>query len=137
MWLTLLGPPRQLRAAELGGKIENYSASLDEHPIDTGRMRRVLERVAAASQFVGGHVGSADGHAFGLAAHRSFLSYVAVVAKCSARVDRPFGVDEVWVAIDAGQVINRDRVRAQMEGTVVLEATVDETGTVKDARVLR
>jgi protein TonB len=28
-------------------------------------------------------------------------------------------------------------VRAQMEGTVILEATVDETGTVKDARVLR
>ena len=30
-----------------------------------------------------------------------------------------FGVDEVWVSFDAGTIVNSDRVRAQLEGSVI------------------
>ena len=33
-------------------------------------------------------------------------------------------VDEAWVSIDAGQIINADRVRAQMEGAVIFGASL-------------
>ena len=116
-WLELLGPPRLFTAKEAGTKLDNYGASLDEHPIDVGRLRRVIERVTEHSGFVGRKI--KDGAAFGLAAHRSFLSYVAVVAKVKAKSDGGFRTEEVWISIDAGTVLNLDRVRAQMEGAVI------------------
>lgn len=57
------------------------------------------------------------GKSLGLAAHRSFLSYAAVVASVVKRNDGTYRVDEVWVVLDAGTIINHDRVVAQMEGS--------------------
>ena len=50
--LELFGPPRLVTLQELGvDKLRNYGASLDKHPIDTGRLRRVIERVASMARW--------------------------------------------------------------------------------------
>ncbi len=114
--LETLGAPRIVTPAELGvDKVWNYGAPLDKHPIDTARMRHVIERVTDAAAWQGR---KASGRALGLAAHRSFLAYVAAVVSVVKDGDRA-RVDEAWITIDAGKIINRERVRAQMEGAVI------------------
>lgn len=118
VWLELLGPPRIADLAELGiEKLENYGESLARHPVDAGRLRRVIERVTAAADWDGR---AAAGRRLGLAAHRSFVAYTAVVVSVVADPVTTFRVDEAWIALDSGTVVNPDRVRAQMEGGVVM-----------------
>src|SRR5205823_5458435 len=100
---------------ELGvDKLRNYGASLDKHPIDTGRLRRVIERVASMARW-----SDRSGRALGLAAHRSFLTYVAVVVSVKKNGLGKIMVDEAWFAADAGTVVNLERARAQMEGALI------------------
>jgi isoquinoline 1-oxidoreductase beta subunit len=117
MLLRVLGPARQLTAAGQGVKdLWNYGMPLDKHPIDVGRLHRVIEK---ATEMAGWDAARKAGRALGLAAHRSFVAYVAVVASV---VKGPRGephVDEAWIACDAGIVLNPDRVRFQMEGAFV------------------
>jgi isoquinoline 1-oxidoreductase beta subunit len=116
-WLELLGPPRKASLAELGIEaLRNYGQPLDKHPVDVGRLRHVLERAATMARFA---ERKQDGRALGIAAHRSFLSYTGVVASVVRRPSGKLAVDEVWVAFDAGTLVNTDRVRAQLEGSVV------------------
>jgi len=113
--LELFGPPRIVTLEELGvAKLRNYSASLDKHPIDTGRLRRVIERVTEMARW-----SDRGGRALGLAAHRSFLTYVAVVASVKKDALGKIAVDEAWLAADAGTVVNTERARSQMEGAVL------------------
>src|SRR5205085_45738 len=51
--------------------------------------------------------------------HRSFVTYVAVVAEVSKGPHGEPRIDEAWIAADAGTVINPDRVRFQLEGSFV------------------
>jgi isoquinoline 1-oxidoreductase subunit beta len=97
-------------------KMPNYGQPLDQHPVDVGRLRNVIERVTRAAHWTERRK---DGRSLGLAAHRSFLSYTAVVASVLKRPNGTFAVDEVWLAFDGGTLVNSDRVRAQMEGAVV------------------
>jgi len=118
MWLELIGPPRKLSLAELGiEKLSNYGETLLRHPVDAGRLRGVVERVTAASRWKGR---KSDGRAFGLAAHRSFVAYSACVLSVVKDARRGVRCDEAWICIDAGAIVNRDRVHAQMEGAVVM-----------------
>ncbi len=57
-----------------------------------------------------------DGHGLGIAVHRSFLSTVGTVAEVSVDDNGRLVVHEFWTAIDAGLVVNPDRVISQMEG---------------------
>jgi isoquinoline 1-oxidoreductase subunit beta len=115
--LELIGPPRHVSLAELGvSSLRNYGASLSEHPVDASRLRAVIERVTAACRWSDRHK---DGRALGLAAHRSFLSYSAAAVSLKRVPGGRAHVDEVWVAVDAGTILNADRVRAQMEGSVL------------------
>jgi len=52
--------------------------------------------------------------------HRSFLSYVAMVVEVEVKPDGTVLVPRATVAIDAGFIANPDRVRAQMEGALVM-----------------
>lgn len=116
--LALYGPARKITSTEeLGVKeLRNYGAPLERHPVDMGRLRHVVERVSKAAGWSGRR---ADGRALGLAAHRSFSSYAAVVV-CVKHDERGrIRVDEAWIAIDAGKIMNLDRVRSQMEGSVI------------------
>lgn len=126
--LDLLGPPRDATQEELGSKkLPNYEASLEEHPVDVARLRGVIERVTASAGWDGAR---AAGRAVGLAAHRSFLAYVAVVASVKHGANGRVDVDEVWIAADCGRIVNRDRVRAQMEGAVIFGMTTALYGEI-------
>jgi isoquinoline 1-oxidoreductase beta subunit len=117
VWLELLGPARKMSLSELGvAQLRNYGQPLDKHPVDSGRLRTVIERVTQAS---GWDDRARQGRALGLAAHRSFLSYTAVVASVVKDATGKLAVDEVWLSFDAGTVVNLDRVRSQMEGAIV------------------
>jgi isoquinoline 1-oxidoreductase beta subunit len=127
--LEIIGPARILSLAEAGvAKIPNYGATLAEHPVDVGRLRRVIEDVTRRAGWVAARTA---GRAVGLAAHRSFLTYVAVVAAASKdeRDGRP-RVDEVWITADPGPVVNLDRVRAQFEGAVIFGLSAALHGSI-------
>jgi isoquinoline 1-oxidoreductase beta subunit len=119
--LELIGPARHVSLAELGvGNLPNYGQDLAEHPVDAGRLRAVVERVTASADWAASR---AAGRALGLAAHRSFLAYVAVVVSVVRGDDGGIVVDEAWICADAGTVINTDRVRAQLEGAVIFASS--------------
>jgi isoquinoline 1-oxidoreductase beta subunit len=116
--LEIYGPARLLSLKDLGiSELANYGQSLEKHPVDAGRLRAVIERVTENADWT--NRASKTGRAFGVAAHRSFNSYTAVVASATQPAGGPVWIDEVWIVIDAGQIINPDRVRAQMEGSVI------------------
>ena len=113
--LELFGPTRVVTLEELGvDKLRNYGAPLEKHPIDTGRLHNVIERVTAMARW-----SDRGGRALGLAAHRSFLTYVAVVVSVKKNSLGKIAVDEAWLAADAGTVVNLERARSQMEGALI------------------
>jgi isoquinoline 1-oxidoreductase subunit beta len=82
------------------------------------RPRRLLETVAEKA---GWGKPPKEGQALGIAQHFAFGSYVAQVAEVS--VDKQNGrikVHRVVCAVDCGNVINPDTVKAQMEGAIIM-----------------
>lgn len=118
-FLELIGPGRIIDMSKAGivGKPWNYDRSFEDYPIDTARYRRVLELVADKS---GWGKPLANGRARGIAVHRSFLSYVATVIQVEVKPDGTVSIPRADVAIDAGTVVNPDRVRSQMEGATIM-----------------
>jgi len=93
---------------------------LPGYPPDTRRLRAVVERVARESGWdekVKKYKGM-KGRGLGIAAHRSFLSYVAIVVDASLNERNELTVHEIYGAIDCGIAVNPDRVMAQMEGGI-------------------
>ena len=111
--LELIGPARKIDPADDAAKYTNYGHELGKHPVDTGRLSAVAEKVADMADW-GRDL--PEGHGLGIAVHRSFLSYVGAVAEVSVDENGKLIVHELWVAIDAGTVINPDRVHSQLEG---------------------
>ncbi len=134
--LKLLGPPRKVDPTAEGVEYANYGQSLDTHPIDTGRMAAVVEKVADLAGW--GRV-LPEGHGLGIAMHRSFLSTVGTVAEVSVSDAGKLAVHELWIAIDAGTVINPDRVKAQMEGAGIFGMSLALHGeiTAKNGAVVQ
>ncbi len=73
----------------------------------------------------------------GVALHASFGSIVAQVAEVECVVGEPPRVRHVWAAIDCGQVVNPDGLRAQVEGAIAygLGAALKQRITFADGRV--
>jgi isoquinoline 1-oxidoreductase subunit beta len=115
--LSLLGEPRKLDPHLLGSAYANYGASLDEYPIDIGRMRNVVLLAAARSGW-GSPLPARHGR--GIAVHRSFLTYVAAVTHVAVAEDGTVTVPRIDLAVDCGMVVNPDRVAAQFEGAAVM-----------------
>jgi isoquinoline 1-oxidoreductase beta subunit len=117
--LELLGPDRIVDMAHAGltDKPWNYDATFENHPLDTGRLRRVVE--LATTQAGWGQPLPA-GRGRGLAVHRSFLSYVAMVIEVDAKPDGSLSIPRVDVAADGGFIANPDRVTAQFEGATIM-----------------
>jgi isoquinoline 1-oxidoreductase beta subunit len=111
--LRLAGSPRKVNPADDGAEYSNYGQSLDVHPIDTARYAAVIRKV---SDMAGWGRNLPDGHGLGISVHRSFLSTVGAVAEVRVDGEGKLHVEELWIAIDAGLVVNPDRVAAQMEG---------------------
>jgi isoquinoline 1-oxidoreductase beta subunit len=124
--LELIGPARIIDMK--GVDYPNYGASYDAYPIDTGRLRNVLQMVAEKSEW--GKRRLPAGSGVGIAVHRSFLTYVASVVE--VRVDGKGGltIPRVDTVVDAGLVVNPEITRAQFEGAAVFGASVVRYGEI-------
>ncbi|MEK6301275.1 MAG: molybdopterin cofactor-binding domain-containing protein [Acidobacteriota bacterium] len=108
--LDVLGQPRKI---DLGSK----SPLAAKYPLDTGRLRNVIELAAERSGWA--KKKPAKGLALGIAAHWSFLTYVAAVVEVEVDASGKVRIPRVDLAVDAGRVISPDRVKAQFEGASV------------------
>ena len=117
--LELLGPDRVLDLSKEGlvAPASNYGGTWSDHPLDTGRARRVIELAASKS---GWGKPLPAGRGRGIAMHRSFLSYVAMVVEADVADDGTVSVPRATVAVDAGFIANPDRARSQMEGALIM-----------------
>ena len=115
--IELIGPPRQIDLAASGVKDWNYGEPPSRFPLDTGRLRRVVEMAAERAKW--GRT-LPKGRGLGIAAHRSFLSYVATVLEVQIGADGALSVPNVWTAVDCGYPANPDRIRSQMEGAAIM-----------------
>jgi isoquinoline 1-oxidoreductase beta subunit len=113
--LELIGLPQKVDPRTVSDE-ENYGESPVEYPIDSGRMRGVIEAVAAASNW-GRKMPPGSG--LGIAAHYSFVTYTAVVFEVVVDAKGQLRIPRVDIAVDCGPQVNPERVRSQMEGAVI------------------
>jgi isoquinoline 1-oxidoreductase subunit beta len=127
--LELIGPPRIVdpRKSQDMGPFPNYGSPFETFPIDTARLRRVVE--VAAEQAEWGRRLPA-GHGLGIAAHRSFLTYVATVIEVAVGDNGKITVPRVETAIDCGFAANPERIRSQIEGAAVMGLSVAKYGEI-------
>lgn len=133
--LETLGPDRLVDPSAEKAQYGNYGQPLDKYPIDTKRLRNVIEKVAESSNWRNAQ--PTKGRGLGIAAHRSFLAYVAAVATVDVDDNGAISVPRIDIAVDAGKLINPDRVHAQMEGGAVFGASIALYGeiTAKNGRI--
>jgi isoquinoline 1-oxidoreductase beta subunit len=120
--LEMIGTPRILdaKASGLPGKFWNQYEPYNEFPFDTGRLTNVVK---LAAEKAGWGKTLPKGEGLGIAAHRSFVSYVAVVVHAKVE-DGAIHVPAVHVAIDCGFAANPERIRSQMQGASVFGMTM-------------
>ncbi|MGA9641142.1 MAG: molybdopterin cofactor-binding domain-containing protein [Terriglobales bacterium] len=111
--LDLIGPARIVQLDLKGDEAEDAK----QYPLDTARLRRVVEMAAEYSGW--GKRAMGKGHGMGIAAHRSFLTYVATVVEVEVDAKGQVHIPNVWTAVDAGTVVSPDNVRNQFEGAAV------------------
>jgi isoquinoline 1-oxidoreductase beta subunit len=124
--LDLIGPARTIDFN--GVNYPNYGASLETYPWETGRLRHVTEMVAEKSGW--GKRKHSKGSGVGIAAHRSFLTYVATVVEVEVNDQGEVRIPRVDTVLDAGLVVNPEATRAQFEGAAVFGTSVARSGQI-------
>ena len=124
--LDLIGKPRTIDFKNVD--YPNYGASLDTYPWETGRLRRVTEMVAEKAGWGKRKLGKGAG--LGIAAHKSFLTYVATIVEVEVNDQGEIKIPRVDTAVDAGLVVNPEITRAQFEGAAVFGTSVAKTGEI-------
>jgi isoquinoline 1-oxidoreductase beta subunit len=124
--LELIGPPRKIDPLSLKDGW-NHGESPQRYPIDSGRLRRVIE---TATQEAGWGRKLPKGHGLGLAAHYSFLSYVAAVVEVIVDGKGELTIPRVDIAFDCGPQVNPDRIRSQLEGSAVMGVSLATLGEI-------
>jgi isoquinoline 1-oxidoreductase beta subunit len=111
----------------------DYGEPYDEFPIDTARLKHVVN-VAADAAGWGKELPAGEG--LGIAVHRSFVTYVATVVRVQVGEDGTVRVPEVHTAIDCGFAATPERIRSQIEGAAVMGMTLalNSAVTFKDGR---
>jgi isoquinoline 1-oxidoreductase beta subunit len=127
-FLKTIGPDRHVDLTKDGVKPWNNGQSTETFPLDTGRLRQVLERCAEQSGYA--KFPNTKGRAIGIAAHRSFLSYVATAVEIGIDGQGNLTIPNVWTVADVGQIVMPDRVRAQFEGAAVFGASLALMGEI-------
>ena len=117
--LDLLGPDRIVDMTKIGAAapVENYGDTWEAHPLDTTRYRKVVE---LATKAAGWGRKLPRGEGLGLAVHKSFLTYVAVVVHARVSARGVIALPRVDIAMDCGFVVHPERVRSQAEGAVIM-----------------
>jgi isoquinoline 1-oxidoreductase beta subunit len=131
--LDLIGPARIIDPTQIGD-VWNHGEDPKRYPIDTGRLRRVVETAAKGIDW--GRT-MPKGSGLGIAGHYSFVSYVAAAVEVRIEAGGKLVIPRVDVAIDCGPQVNPDRVRSQMEGAVVMGVGLATTAEIsfKNGRV--
>lgn len=131
--LELIGPPRKIDPTTLSDSW-NYNESPDVYPLDTGRMRRVIEEAARRANW-GRKL--PKGHGLGIAMAYSFVTYVATVVEVAVDAKGQLTIPRVDMAIDCGPQVNPERIRSQVEGGCVMGIGLAMLGEIsfKDGRV--
>lgn len=131
--LELIGPPRLIDAAAMSDAWL-YGEDPKRYPFDTGRLRAVVEKAASEA---GWGRKLDQGRGLGIAAHRSFVSYTAVVTEVAVGPKGELTIPRVDIAFDCGAVVSPDRVRSQLEGAVVQGISLATLGEIsfKNGRV--
>ena len=100
--------------------------SENAYKLDTAKLKNVLKK---AAKNAGWGRELPEGHGLGLAVHYSFYSYVATVVEVSV-IDGKLKVHEVFTAVDCGTVVNRDTVKAQLEGAAIFGMSLTYFGDI-------
>jgi len=127
--LELIGPPRVIDLGKEG--VKQAPQGNPKYPFDTARLRNVINIVAEQSGWAKKNPGA--GRALGIAAHRSFLSYVATVVEVEVDGKGEVKIPAVHIALDAGRIINPERVKAQFEGAAVFGTSLALMGEITAA----
>ncbi|MEO1191142.1 MAG: xanthine dehydrogenase family protein molybdopterin-binding subunit [Pseudomonadota bacterium] len=103
-------------AAEAGGQdpVDLRLALLQGEDKDRQRLRGVLQLAAKAADW---GTPLPEGKGRGIAVHKSFGSYVAIVAEV-ARDGDEVAIERIVCAVDCGLAVNPDVIKAQMEGGI-------------------
>ena len=99
----------------------------ETYPVDTGRLRKVAE---LAAEKAGWGKSLPKGQGLGIAAHRSFVSYIATVVHVEIGDKGKITIPRVDTAIDCGFCVHPERVRSQMEGAAVMGLTLAKYGEI-------
>ncbi|BFT30140.1 xanthine dehydrogenase family protein molybdopterin-binding subunit [Alteromonas sp. D210916BOD_24] len=135
--LSVIGPDRIIDVTEQNAQYMNYWGDKSVYPLDTARLRTVIEKAAEMANW-----GRAlpNGRGLGIAAHRSFLTYVATVVEVEVTGAGDLNIIKSWVAIDAGTVVNPDTVKNQTQGgsiygitTAISEGITFDKGRVQQS----
>lgn len=124
--LDLIGPSR---IVPLTYKDEDADEKA-RYPLDTARLRRVVEMAAEKSGWGKRSMKLGKGRGMGIAAHRSFLTYVATVVEVEVDSKGQVHIPGVWTAVDAGTVVSPDNVRNQFEGAAVFGTSLALFGEI-------
>jgi len=116
----LIGKPRTIDFN--GVDYPNYGATLEAYPWETGRLRHVTEMVA--EKYGWGKRKHGKGFGVGIAAHKSFLTYVATIVEVEVNDQGEVRIPRVDTALDAGLVVNPEATRAQFQGAAVFGTSV-------------
>ncbi len=113
-------------------KPANWKPKNDEDP-DPARLRAVME---LAAEKAGWEKPLPKGKGRGIATYHSFGSYIAEVAEVTVEGTN-FKIDRMVVAIDCGQIVNPESVRAQAESAIIygLSAALKNEITVKNGAI--
>ena len=105
----------------------------DEDDPDPSRLRGVLD---IAAEKVGWGKPLPKGKGRGIASYHSFGSYIAEAAEVTVS-GKDFKIDRIVAAIDCGQLVNPESVRAQAESAIIygLSAALKNEITIKDGAV--
>jgi isoquinoline 1-oxidoreductase beta subunit len=122
----LVGPPRIVNLDLKGDEAEDAK----NYPLDTARLRRVVEIVVERSGWGKGAMGLGKGRGMGIASHRSFLTYVATVVEVEVDSKGQVHIPNVWTAVDAGTIVSPDNVRNQFEGAAVFGTSLALFGEI-------
>jgi isoquinoline 1-oxidoreductase beta subunit len=126
--LELIGPARIVDPRkQVTTPWWNYGEPFETYPIDTGRLRNVAE---LAAKEAGWGKQLPKGQGLGIAAHRSFVTYVATVVHVVVGDKGRITIPRVDTAIDCGYCVHPERVRSQIEGAAVMGLTLAKHGAI-------
>jgi isoquinoline 1-oxidoreductase beta subunit len=123
--------PLEFRLKLIGS--DRIEDTKDPIKYNTSRLKNVLKLAAKNANW---SKPLPKGHAYGLAVHYSFYSYVASVVEISM-VDDKVKVHNVYTVIDCGTAVNKNTITAQLEGAAVFGMSIAYYGkiTAKDGAI--